>query len=940
MLPKPSHCADCPLVGNAMGFSNLEGTGESGLLVLAEALGEHEEDDGLPLRPQAPAGSIFQRALRESRTRRNDLLITNIVRCRPPGNELVGAEYERAAIDHCQHYLDHAIAQYQPSAILALGGTPLAELTNFRGILTYRGFILPSRYGIPLIATYHPALLARGALGTLFGVFKRDVALAMQVARDGPPKLLETQYELQPTLERVTAYYHYLRDNPALAAAYDVETASILGEAESDDWRLKRIVQIQFSHRAGYAIVLPYHGEFRLLSHQILALSNPKWGWNSRASDDLALAGDGCRIGGERHDLMNAWQHHHPDFAGQQKDAGGEADKGIVARLMGLQACASFYCPEVGPWKHLSGDPANIQLYGAWDADITRRCGDGIFASLKKQGLMEGYRKHKYELRKVLDDMGQRGLPIDRTKQAEVRVYAGGELDRMRSEIQEMVPPQLRGVHPANGYKTTKSKVKVVGDGDDKIPIADLIANYDADSPPLLEYAQFHGHLVQELFPVLPKVVVDRTQPVQMEKRWCARKLFNVGSSDQLLRYIRHMGYRVPKRLDDPTKDTTGKDELAKLAKETGDELLLLTDRYRKFAKLAGSYVGKVLKDGTVVGDWVPGDDGRVHPEFRWGTGSGQLTCVSPNAQQFPEHGPLAKRAKEMIVAEPGHTFVKVDMRGFHARMIGFLAEDEAYYKLADFDVHSFITAHYLRLPDAPYLLEMSDSELRAYLATVKSAHEYVRNFKVKRVVHGSQFGMGVNKLYNMHGPDLNPSVQTVVEQVGYAKWERMTDEQRLKAIERAGRAEAQKLLTLLRDLFPATFDSARYSSFPAQIARRIREETPCYLKSPFGHIRWFWDWDKEKSTAYLPSNCSHCHIQYGLLVLDSLGALDRYQLSNFTHDAVWYHSPTALVGECLETTKRVFERKSDVLFNRWGAFQCNSDAEVGYDLAHMEAHN
>lgn len=927
-LPKPEWCRSCVLYGDGTGFSNLEGTGQLPLLVIAEALGENEEDDGLPLRPDAPAGAIFQRALREAGIPRNSLALTNIIRCRPPGNELLGTPHERAAISQCSHYLDAAVAHYRPRAILALGGTPLRELTDYEGILTYRGFILPSRYGIPVVATYHPALLARGALGTLFGVFKRDIALAVDVARNGLPNQLETNYELVPSIGTVHDYLRYLVDNSLLPISYDIESAGILGEKEPEDWRLKRIIQIQFSTASGHAIVLPWEGEYAVLARRILALPNGKWGWNSRLSDDIVLRANGCTIGGETHDLMLAWQHLQPDFASQKDGAAHSSDaKEFTARLMNLQSCASFYCPEVSPWKHRAAE--DLQYYGARDADITYRCGVGIFASLHKQGLMAGYIDHKFRLRKVLDDMGARGLPINRTKQAEVRNYAAMEITRLQSEIQTLVPMELRSIHPAAGYKSLAGKVQVAGAAE-KVALKTLIGDYDGDNPPLLEYSNFSGHLMRGT-----RASTSSAEP-SCEDWWYVAKLFNVGSSDQLLRYIRHRGYRVPKRLDDPEKDTTGKDELAKLAKETGDPLLKTTDTYRKFVKLAGSYTGKVAKDGTVIGDWVPGTDGRVHPTFRWGTGSGQLSCANPNAQQFPEHGPLAKRAKEMIVAERGHTFVKIDMRGFHARMIGFLAEDAAYYKLADFDVHSYVTAHYLRLHDAPYLLEMSDDELRAALKAVKRDHEHTRNFKVKRVVHGSQFGMGVNKLYNMHGPDLDPTPEAAAAVAG-AKWATWNLAQQAKFVAQLGRKEAQHLLDLLRDLFPATFDINRYSSFPARIARQIREGTPL-LKSPFHHVRYFWDWDKEKSTAYLPSNCSHCHIQYGLLDLDALGALDHYELVNFTHDAVWYHCPDALVSECIEVTKRVFERESTVLYNRWGAFQCNSDAEIGPHLAAMHA--
>ncbi len=336
-----------------MGFSGLEGDGTSRLLVVAEALGGREERAGLPLRKDAPAGGVFQKALDVSGIDRSTLTLTNIVRCRPPGNELRGMPYERAAIAHCRQYLNEAVADTQPSLILALGDIPLRELSTVKGsISSLRGFVLPSIYNIPMIATYHPSHLARGAFH-LFGTFIHDVRRAHSYALHGVPEKLTTSYVLDPTNDDVVNYIDLLNSNRDLACAYDIETPSILGEVEPKDWREKVPNQIQFSSAAGTALVLPWEGDWIDAAKEILATPNPKLGWNDRLSDRLTLRGCGVCINGEQHDLMNAWAHLQPNFV-SSKDAGSDEDKGVPARLMSLQACVSFYFPYEGPWKGMT----------------------------------------------------------------------------------------------------------------------------------------------------------------------------------------------------------------------------------------------------------------------------------------------------------------------------------------------------------------------------------------------------------------------------------------------------------------------------------------------------------------------------------------------------------------------------------------------------------
>lgn len=399
---------------------------------------------------------------------------------------------------------------------------------------------------------------------------------------------------------------------------------------------------------------------------------------------------------------------------------------------------------------------------------------------------------------------------------------------------------------------------------------------------------------------------------------------FNPNSSPQLIRYIKSRGYKVPKRIDDDgdSVETTGKDALEKLFHQTGDKVLGLTLQVRKMNKLVSAFTS---------GYWKPSEDGRVHPTFLFGTATGQLSCQRPNIQQFPVHGDLAKKFKRMIRAEKGHTFVSLDFRSFHARSLGWLALDEDYYKLADFDVHSFVTAHFVKLPVAQELLRFPDHLLRAELGKIKSQYKEIRDQKAKRAILGLGFHMGVNKLYAMNADSFNPSWEEVRLLAG-KNADAWPEERKQKYVNRFGLAEAKKLVKLIQHLFPRAF-----VQFPIEIEDRIRRITKCHLKSPAGHNRWFYDLNLEEAVAFLPANIAHGHIDDVALRLHDQGALDKYQFVNWIHDSLLFHCPLDLVDECVEVVKSEMEAASDVCVNELGKFQCNADVKVGPSLAEMK---
>ena len=131
------------------------------LMLIGEAPGAEEDRQGQPF--VGRAGQLLTRMLTVIHIQREEVYITNTVKCRPPENRKP-TPTEQAA---CRSYLERQIALVRPKLLVALGGVAAQALlqteqtiSRLRGeIHAYHLARLPA--SLPLIATYHPAFLLR-----------------------------------------------------------------------------------------------------------------------------------------------------------------------------------------------------------------------------------------------------------------------------------------------------------------------------------------------------------------------------------------------------------------------------------------------------------------------------------------------------------------------------------------------------------------------------------------------------------------------------------------------------------------------------------------------------------------------------------------------------------------------------------------------------------
>jgi uracil-DNA glycosylase family 4 len=125
-------------------------------MLIGEAPGAEEDRLGDPFVGQA--GKLLDNMLAAIKlSRRKNVYIANVLKCRPPGNRNPTPE----EVAQCSPHLLQQIELIKPKLILAMGRFAAQTLLETgASIASLRGRV--HRYaGVPLIVTYHPAYLLR-----------------------------------------------------------------------------------------------------------------------------------------------------------------------------------------------------------------------------------------------------------------------------------------------------------------------------------------------------------------------------------------------------------------------------------------------------------------------------------------------------------------------------------------------------------------------------------------------------------------------------------------------------------------------------------------------------------------------------------------------------------------------------------------------------------
>jgi len=168
------NCKKCDLYKERIQAVLGEGNINARLMFIGEAPGGDEDKQGRPF--VGRAGKLLTKLIEEAGHKREEFYITNICKCRPPGNR-TPTPWEMEA---CFPYLEEQIQIIDPKVLCLLGSTAArAFLGRNVSITKERGSVINWK-GRLVYLTYHPAFVLRNPTHekTLLEDIKRAIQLA------------------------------------------------------------------------------------------------------------------------------------------------------------------------------------------------------------------------------------------------------------------------------------------------------------------------------------------------------------------------------------------------------------------------------------------------------------------------------------------------------------------------------------------------------------------------------------------------------------------------------------------------------------------------------------------------------------------------------------------------------------------------------------------
>ena len=143
-------CTKCKLCKTRTKAVPGKGNFDADVIFVGEAPGRNEDIHGEPF--VGAAGKRLDMILEDTGINREDVYITNIVKCRPPKNRVPSKQEEEA----CNDFINQEIEIINPKIICVMGNTAYGTLLDGKEITKNHGKIV-EKDGRKFFVTFHPA---------------------------------------------------------------------------------------------------------------------------------------------------------------------------------------------------------------------------------------------------------------------------------------------------------------------------------------------------------------------------------------------------------------------------------------------------------------------------------------------------------------------------------------------------------------------------------------------------------------------------------------------------------------------------------------------------------------------------------------------------------------------------------------------------------------
>lgn len=789
----PSCPTSCALYSKGSGFALTDGTGSSGVLLLGEAIGESEARMSKPF--CGDAGLMLGQVLHRLGYRREAFLITNRTNCRPPQNWMEGAPWEADAVESCRPYFDETLRRNpQIKVLVPMGNSAMHYLLGQKGIANWHGTIhWHPGYEKWVVPTFHPSYLMRGNWNEI-ATARFDLQVAVELAQKAK-SLGRDAFQRQPTTHltqpSVTAAWAYAYEfcdrwihEPELPLASDIETPKgSPDEEEAEEDPSSEIERISFAYEGHRGISMPWEGEFIEIAKWLLSIECQHWWWNGDRFDGPRVRKAGCAWINPV-DIQELWHFIYPDLPKK------------------LGYVAPFFT-DAAPWKHLKG--VDEPFYSCEDSSRLWAIGQALVAKVKEAGRWSSFEREILECNKRTAQMSRNGIAINEPVRVEMVTNEEAAADHIEVEVQDKVPRELKPVHPKGGYKQPSPEGRcyawMLNTGHPGIKQHKLretcfaCEDYGGWNSAYIESEGLRQIEIEEM------AIVEGRQQVAKFMRWAKVEDFNINSTRQLLRYIEwKLGKSAVPKAKKTGKDTVERDQLERLAKKSGDPVLLLA--------IQSSVIASKI---NYLKQWTPGPDGLVHYIATNNPATFRFSTKQPNVQNFPGRTEEFKRMRRMVVPGEGYQYiVSRDYSSIEPIQVGLYSGDASYLRVATYGAHAYLASFMQGRPI--HLNGRADSDLEAELKEVKARTK-------KETLPGAQWSLYDCAKRCMNG--LNNGMSDTMMSASYPE-----------AFPTRKHAWAVQQLPFTQ--FPKVYVSWRR----ALVDRAHRE---ALLVNDFGYPRWLW---------------------------------------------------------------------------------------------------